>query len=213
MHIDIFHDTACPWCRIGKRHLRLALEAWDGEPVTARYRTFFLNETIPPEGDDFKTYMTAKGNGRIPLEHFFDGPRRAGAAVGLTFNFERITRAPNTFPSHQLIALTPDEHKEDVVDAIYDAYFEHGQDIGDLGVLAQIADAHGLNGRAIEEQIHAGAARDIVLADARWARQHGIGGVPFFVLDGAYGLSGAQPPRTMLQAIRQVAEREQTIEQ
>lgn len=53
MQIDVFHDTACPWCRIGKRHLRLALEQWDGPPVSVHYRTFFLNESIPPEGYDF----------------------------------------------------------------------------------------------------------------------------------------------------------------
>jgi predicted DsbA family dithiol-disulfide isomerase len=71
MIIDIFHDTACPWCRIGKRHLEIALESWSGEPVQVSYRSFFLNPTIPPEGYEFEQYMLAKGGGRIPLEISF----------------------------------------------------------------------------------------------------------------------------------------------
>ena len=78
MQIDLFHDTACPWCRIGKRHLQLALAQWDGEPVQVRYLTFFLNERIPAAGEDFKPYMNAKVGGRIPLEQMFAGPRQAG---------------------------------------------------------------------------------------------------------------------------------------
>jgi predicted DsbA family dithiol-disulfide isomerase len=79
MQIDLFHDTACPWCRIGKRHLQLALAQWDGEPVEVRYRTFFLNERMPMAGEDFEPYMQAKVGGRVSLEQMFAGPRQAGA--------------------------------------------------------------------------------------------------------------------------------------
>ena len=119
MHIDLFSDTVCPWCRIGKRHLELALQDWPGEPPTIRYRSFFLDPTIPPEGHDFREHMTAKGGGRVPLEQFFAAPRERGAAVGLTFNFEAITRAPNTLLSHRLVALAPEEKRGELLDALY----------------------------------------------------------------------------------------------
>lgn len=146
MQIDLFHDTVCPWCRIGKQHLKMALDRWEGEPVMVRYRSFFLNPDIPPEGYDFRSYLLAKGNGRISLDQWFDAPRRMGAAAGLTFNFEQIERAPNTLLSHRLIALASEESKEALVDAIYQAYFEQGRDIGRLEELVDIANEGGFDG-------------------------------------------------------------------
>lgn len=202
MHIDIFHDTVCPWCRIGKRHLQLALAEWDGEPVTVRYRAFFLNPNIPPEGYDFRPYMLAKGGGRLTLEDFFAGPRQRGAAVGLTFNFEAIERAPNSLLSHRLVYLAPEERRPDVLEAVYAAYFEHGRDIGDVDVLADIARETGLDAAAIRAQLATDAAESEVVADVDFARQAGISGVPFFIFNNRYAFSGAQP----VEVIRRVME-------
>jgi predicted DsbA family dithiol-disulfide isomerase len=204
MEIDIFHDTVCPWCRIGKRHLELALAGWDGPPVSVRYRSFFLNEDIPPEGYDFRPYMRAKGGGRIPLEQFFAAPRERGAAVGLTFHFERIEKAPNSTLSHRLIVLTPAERRAEMVDAIYAAYFEQGRDIGDVEVLLEIAAAHELDVPALRAQLAGDGGLEQVMADVRWARQQGISGVPFFVIGGRYGLSGAQPPEMIQRVLGEV---------
>jgi predicted DsbA family dithiol-disulfide isomerase len=204
MQIDLFHDTACPWCRIGKRHLQLALAQWKGEPVSVRYRTFFLNERIPAAGEDFTPYMNAKVGGRVPLEQMFDGPRRAGERVGLRFDFEAISRAPNTLLSHRLIALTPSSQKEAVIDAVYAAYFEQGRDIGDLGVLVDIAGEAGLDRDALSKSLLTDAAQEQVLADARWAQQAGISGVPFFIVNHQYAWSGAQPPEAILQMLKQI---------
>ena len=213
MQIDLFHDTACPWCRIGKANLLSALAEWKGEPVDVAYRTFFLNADIPTEGHDFESYMLAKGNHQMPLEGFFDGPRRAGQAAGLSFNFEQITKAPNTELSHRLIALAPDDAKSRVADAVYDAYFEHARDIGDLDVLVDIATACGLDGDEIRRQLKGDAAREQVLAEAQWAQQNGISGVPFFIIDGRYGLSGAQPAAAILSVMEQAQQAEQLAEQ
>lgn len=203
MRIDVFHDTACPWCRIGKQHLKLALAKWDGEPVEVYYHTFFLNADIPTEGYDFQSYMFAKGGGKMPLEGWFDAPRQMGAAVGVTFNFDKITRAPNTLLSHRLIALTPDEQQEAMIDALYAAYFEHGRDIGDLEVLVAIAVEQGLDAAVIRQKLVGDEAEAEILAEAREAHRLGINGVPFFVVNNLYGLSGAQPPEVLLQAIEQ----------
>lgn len=205
MHIDLFQDTVCPWCRIGKRHLQLALAQWDGAPVTVRYRAFLLDGRIPLAGEDFRAHMQTKTGGRVPLEQMFAGPRQAGERVGLHFNFEIITRAPNTLLPHRLIALAPADVKDAVVDAIYAAYFEDGRDIGDLGVLLELAGAVGLDQETLRTQLQGDAAQEEVLADLRWAQKAGITGVPFFIVDNQYAWSGAQPPEAIVQMLRQIA--------
>jgi predicted DsbA family dithiol-disulfide isomerase len=201
MQIDVFQDTACPWCRIGKKNLRDALAQWGGEDVTVRYRTFFLNDQIPPEGYPFRTYMTAKGGGRIPLQEFFDAPRRAGEAVGLTFNIDKIEVAPNTLLSHRLIALAPEEKKEALIDAIYAAYFEYARNIGDLEVLLDIAAQQGMDAAETRALLEGDAMEDEVVADYEWAKSMGISGVPLFIFDNRYALSGAQPIQAFLQVL------------
>jgi len=206
MHIDVFSDTVCPWCRIGKRHLELALSEWTGEPVSVRYRSFFLDPTLPAGGRDFREHMLAKGGGRMGLEDFFATPRQRGADVGLTFNFEDIEKAPNTTLSHRLAYVTPEDRRGEVLDAIYAAYFEHGRDIGDIDVLVNIAEEAGLDGAAIRAALVGDAGMADVLADIDFARQAGISGVPFFVFNDKYAFSGAQPPASILRVMQQVAE-------
>lgn len=206
MRIDVFQDTVCPWCRIGKAHMQIALDQWDGEPVEVYYHTFFLNPNIPDEGYDFAQYMNAKGGGRVPLAQWFDAPRRAGEAVGLTFNFEAIEHAPNSTLSHELIALAPDDKKEPIIDAVYAAYFEFGQNIGDIDVLVNIAEENDLDAVAVRQQLESHTKRNAVLKDAQQAQQLGITGVPFFVFNNQLGFSGAQPPQAFLQVFQQLAE-------
>ena len=205
MKIDVFFDTVCPWCRIGERNLKLAIQQWQGDPVTIRYHPFFLNANIPPEGYDFRSYMNLKGGGKVPLEQWFDAPRQAGAAVGLVFDFMAIGRAPNTLLSHRLIALTPAEYTEAMIDAIYAAYFEHGRDIGDVDVLVTIAAHVGLDAEQIRQQLLSDAAADEVLAAVAEAETLGITGVPFFVLNDQFAFSGAHPPRSILRVMQQAA--------
>ncbi|PJF42791.1 MAG: DsbA family oxidoreductase [Phototrophicales bacterium] len=206
MHIDIFHDTVCPWCRIGKQNLKIALQDWQGSPITIQYLAFFLDPTIPAEGRDFRTHMLNKGGGRISLEQFFDGPRRAGEAVGLKFNFEAIQYAPNTLLSHQLIALAPPTLQEATIDAIYKAYFEEARNIGELSVLVDIAAEVGLDTDQTRQQLERGEMRDKVLSEVALAHQLGVTGVPLFVFNNKFALSGAQPPHVFRQVLYQVEE-------
>jgi predicted DsbA family dithiol-disulfide isomerase len=205
MQIDVYHDIACPWCRIGKRNLAAALAEWQGEPVEVRYRSFFLNADIPAEGYDFQSYMRAKGGGNPDLEMWFDAPRQAGKRVGLTFNFDTIARAPNTLLAHRLIALTPDAQRTAMIEALYDAYFEHGQDVGDLEVLLRIASAHGLDSETLRERLENGDAEAEVLAEADYGARLGVSGVPLFVFNQQYALSGAQPAQVLTRVMEQVA--------
>jgi predicted DsbA family dithiol-disulfide isomerase len=161
------------------------------------YRAFFLNPTIPPEGYSFAEYMHAKGGGRMPLEQFFAGPRQMGLATGLIFNFEQITKAPNSLLSHALINLAPATARDAVIEAVYAAYFEFGRDIGDLETLVEIGAEQGMERVDLRTRLAAGEGRAQAEADARWAATHGINGVPFFIIDGKYAFSGAQPPEAI----------------
>ncbi len=169
MLVEVWQDTVCPWCRIGERHLQLALEQWQGAPVEVRYRSFFLDPTIPVEGREFGAAMAQKGGGQIPLEGFFAEPRRRGEAVGLKFNFEQITWMPNTMLSHRLVALAPEDRREAVLRAVYAAFFEHGRDIGRVDTLLDIAAAEGLDRDAMAEHLATDAGKAEVLADVREA--------------------------------------------
>jgi predicted DsbA family dithiol-disulfide isomerase len=120
MVIDIFQDTVCPWCRIGKKNLMDALAKWTGEDVEIRYRSFQLDPTTPLEGRPFKAIMESKfGNNPERLQAMLQQVTGAGAAVGVNFDFSGVELSPNTLKSHQLIVLAPEDKKKDVVDAIY----------------------------------------------------------------------------------------------
>ena len=208
IQIDLFHDTVCPWCRIGKTNLALALEQWQGETAEITYRSFFLDPSIPAEGRDFREHMLAKGGGRISLQQFFDAPRQLGAQSGLTFNFEKIEHAPNSLLSHRLIALTPPEKKESVIDAVYTAYFEEGRDIGSLDTLLEIAFEQELDSAEMGMLLEGTAAQEQVLGEAQWAQQQGINGVPFFIFNNRYAFSGAQPPAVILDVLERMISNE-----
>lgn len=204
--VDVVQDTVCPWCRIGKANLDAALRAWDGPPVVLRWHPFELDPTIPPEGMDFRTKMAAKmGRPASELGPVFDRVRQAGAGTGLSFDFDRIGRAPNTLRSHALIAGVPAAVRDAVIDAIHAAYFEEGRDIGDPETLVAVAAGAGVpedEARAILADPDALAA---VREEAAGLSQSGISGVPFFVFGGTHALSGAQPPAALLAAMRQAA--------
>ncbi len=184
--------------------MQRSLQQWQGEPITVEYKPFYLDPTIPPEGLDFRAKMNHKGGGQIPLEQFFDAPRQMGERVGLTFNFEDITRAPNTTLSHYLISLTPNEKVDSVIEDIYAAYFEHGQDIGDIEVLLKIAERHQLDAPSLRVQMMEAETQSRVQAEVEESYQLGISGVPFFVINHKYAFSGAQPPEVITQILEKI---------
>jgi len=204
MKITVYHDTVCPFCRIGKRHLQQALQQWQGEPVQVEYRAFFLNPSIPPEGVDFLPYMQAKFNGRVDLRQALDGPRRMGEAARLTFHMDKITKAPNSTLSHCLIALAPPEFREQVIEQVYAAYFEHGQDIGDIETLIQIGKKFEIEEDSLRRDLTSETVRAQVEAEAREAVRLGISGVPCFIINDKYVFSGAQPPEVITQILQKV---------
>lgn len=201
MHIDLYSDVACPWCRIGKQNLARALQLWaeqNDEPVTVTYRAFQLDPELPEEGRAFDEAMERKMGGPDSLKRVVDHVTKAGADVGLTFRFERVSKMPNTRLAHRFVALLPDEHKEAAVDALFKAYFEDGADVTQLDEILAIAERLSLDAAVIGARLARGEGGDAVDADLKRARQVGVTGVPFFVFNNRYALSGAYPPEELL---------------
>lgn len=167
-----------------------------------------LNPDIPEQGYDFREYIVAKWGEGISLEQFFDGPSQMGAEVGLIFNFDKITKAPNSLLAHCLIAVTPEHQQADMVEDLYAVYFEHGQDFGDEAVLLALAADHGLDRNQTQTQLRSEALREEIKAQVQDAYEVGVTGVPFFVINKKYAFSGAQPPEAILNILHQINERE-----
>lgn len=204
MKVDIYQDTVCPWCRIGKAHLFEAMEAWDGDPIEVTWHAFLLDPTTPPEGRTFASLVEKFGS-EERVHQMHDRVCQVGEACGLDFNFDQIQQFPNTIQSHQLIQITPPALQTQMSDAITGAYFEQGRDIGKLSVLLDVAEEVGLDRTVTEEKMQRGEGLELVQQDIEFARQAGISGVPMFVINDRYGISGAQPVEVFLEAFREIS--------
>ncbi|MCL6517146.1 MAG: DsbA family oxidoreductase [Alicyclobacillus sp.] len=202
MRIDIFQDTVCPWCRIGKAHLFEALARWREEPVEIRWRAFLLDPDAPDEGRP-ASVLAAKLGGEARMRQMHQRICQLGEACGIDFRFDAVERLPNTRLSHQLIAITPQTLRTRMVDAITRAYFEEGRDIGQLSVLLDLAASLGLDRDETRVRLEAGEGLASVEADLAFAREAGITGVPFFIFNDRLAVSGAQPVEVFVQALNE----------
>jgi predicted DsbA family dithiol-disulfide isomerase len=194
LKVEVASDVVCPWCYIGKRRLEKALALLDSEfDVQISWLPFQLNPDMPKEGMPRAEYRKAKF-GSLERSQALDARVIAeGKSEGIDFAFERIQRTPNTLAAHRLIALA--ENQSAVVDALFKAYFEEAKDIGDPEVLADIAAKCGVTGWP--EQ-----ARDVSELE-EGVRELGISAVPTFIFDRKLGVSGAYPPESLAEAMRQ----------
>ncbi len=200
MLIDIFHDTVCPWCRIGKKHLFDALSQIQ-QPANIRWHPFLLDNTIPPSGYEFRSFMRNRKNiEETELQQMFDYTQKAGEAAGVKLDFNKISLAVNTTLSHQLIALAPENIKNDIVEAIYKAYFEDNLNIGDIEIIIAIGTAHQLNPTELRRQLTDDAAIDKILAESIFARLNNITSVPFFIVNNKVQINGSHSVEVFVQA-------------
>ncbi|MDY0883117.1 DsbA family oxidoreductase [Dongia soli] len=198
MQLDIFSDTICPWCYIGKRRLERALQARPQPNLQLRWRAFQLNPGMPATGMERQQYMTAKFGSVERASRLYDTVTRIGAAEGITFRFDLILRTPNTLMSHRLcyVAATADL-QDAMLDRLYMAYFQEGLDIGDATILASLAREVDVPSDLAAEALAGTARIDTALASDFQARRQGINGVPYFIFNGRFGLSGAQEPEAL----------------
>jgi predicted DsbA family dithiol-disulfide isomerase len=206
MTIDVVSDAVCPWCFVGKRRLEAALTEAADKTVAVRWRPFQLDPTIPAEGLDRQAYMRAKFRDDARLAEVHQRLKALGAEVGIAFDFESIKRAPNTLDAHRLIRWAGESGvQEAVVERLFSAYFEQGEDIGDRDALEKIAQECGMNGEDVKRRFADEGDVAEVQAEIERARQIGVNGVPFFIFANKFAISGAQSAEVLARAMKEAA--------
>lgn len=206
IQIDIVSDAVCPWCYIGKRNIEAALADLPDVEAHIQWRPYQLDPTIPPEGVDRRTYMERKFGGRIGEIH--TRISEAGAVAGIPFAFEQIARSPNTLDAHRLIRWSWSAGRQDaVVENLFRAFFIEGKDIGARSVLLDVARASGMDETIVGNLLDGEFDKEEVRKEIIEAQNLGVTGVPFFIINGQFGLPGAQPPDVLKRAIGRAIEK------
>lgn len=205
--VDVWLDVACPWCAVGERRLDAVLEQLPfKDDVDVRFHSFQLDPHAPQRSEQTQTeYLAGRGLDPDALGAAHERLTSMGAELGLRFDHDAVIPS-NTFTAHRLIQAAGDAGVQaQVVAALFSAYFEHGLDVGDDAALHDVVVAAGLP-EDLADEVLADASKYLfeVTSDIDRAAQLGITGVPFYVLDGRYGISGAQPEETMVQALTRV---------
>ncbi|NKX54357.1 DsbA family oxidoreductase [Arthrobacter mobilis] len=206
MKVEIWSDVACPWCFIGKRRFEAALADFEHKDgVEVHWRSYQLDPTLPAHFDGTETqYLSQmKGMPEPQVRQMFEHVKAQAAGEGLAFDFDKIVVA-NSFTAHRFLHLAK-EHGlgAEAKEALLSGHFEKGEDIGDIEYLVCTGAALGLDEREVRDALEGNRFAEEVRADIAEARALGITGVPFFVLDRKYGISGAQPAEVFSQALKQ----------
>jgi len=203
--LDILSDPICPWCYIGKAHLDRALSAHPDHPFAVEWHPFQLNPDMPYGGMDRRDYLETKFGGREAANEVYGRIKNAAKSAGLSLDFDRIDRTPNTIDAHRLIHWAGLEGVQTAaVSRLFKAYFEDGRDIGNHGVLADIAEGIGLDREMIDRLLNSDADRQEVGARDAHTRSRGVTGVPTFVVGQKHVLPGAQPPEVWENVIEEL---------
>lgn len=207
MQIDFISDTVCPWCFIGKRRLARAVAMRPNISFDVRYRPYRLDPTVPKGGMDREAYMAAKfgKNGGIGEAQRMIAAE--GAKEGIEFDFAAIRKTPNTLDSHRLVRWAELTGVQDeVVERLFAAYFENGEDIGDIRVLADIADVSGMDGAQIADMLEGDQDVALVEREDKLAHEMGVTGVPAMIFANKIAVSGAREPEVLTMVIDKAVE-------
>jgi predicted DsbA family dithiol-disulfide isomerase len=212
MKVEIWSDVVCPWCYIGKRRFEKALAQFSHtDDVEVTYRAFELDPSQPKGRTENTAQMLARKYG-MPVAQAKTMQTRVeqtAAGEGLEYHLDR-TLSGNTVDAHRVLLLAKESGKQDaMVERFYRAYFTEGQSLFDHQSLVRLAVEAGLDAEEVRRVLATDAYADEVEADEREAHALGATGVPFFVVDGRYGVSGAQPSELFAQVLdRAWAERQ-----
>ena len=201
--VDVWSDIACPWCYIGKRKFEAGAEGFD---VEVEYHSFELSPDTPVDFDGSAADFLAKHKG-MPIEQvrpMLAQVTAIAAEVGLDYDYDALQHT-NTVKAHQLLHFAKAQGKQiEMKERLLRAYFVEGKHVGRAEDLADLAAEVGLDRDAALRALESDEYLEAVHADQEQAMRYGIRGVPFFVIDGKYGVSGAQAPETFAQALKQV---------
>lgn len=207
LKVDIWSDIACPWCFIGKRKFERAVEEFsaDGRAVEVEYHSFELSPDTPVdfEGSTTEYLAERKGMPVEQVEQMLAQVTSIAAAVGLDYDFDTVIHT-NTVRAHQVLHLAKAKGlQSEMKERLLSAYFEQGRHIGRAEDLADLAAEVGLDRAEVLAALETEEFLPDVRADINQARAYGISGIPFFVLDQKYGVSGAQESAVFVQALTQ----------
>lgn len=205
LYIDVISDVVCPWCYIGKKKLERALELYrernpDAAPPDVSWHPFQLNPDLPEGGIERSEYLRRKFGSHST--QVYARVSAVGTQVGIPFAFDKITRQPNTLGAHSLIMLaSASDLQSDVVEGLFRGYFIDGRDLNADEALSEIACSAGLGKPQVEACLASAQVREQVRSEDAKARSLGVEGVPFFVFNRRYAVSGAQDPEVLVDAM------------
>jgi predicted DsbA family dithiol-disulfide isomerase len=211
--VQIWSDVQCPWCYIGKRKFEAAVAQFEGD-VTVTYRSFELAPDTPVDFEGSPVDYLSQRKGISPEQAQMMVARVSGIAesVGLEYHYDRIHQT-NTVLAHELLHFAKAHGKQvELKERLLSAYFTEGRHIGLADDLAELAAEVGLDRAAAASALAEHTYLPDVKADMAQAVEYGIQGVPFFVIDDRYGISGAQETATFVEALRQAAAERETAE-
>lgn len=206
MKVEIWSDIACPFCYIGKKNYEKALESFaDASDIELEWYSFQLDPTIPKEGNegiDMVTYLEqSKGMPASQIQEMFGNISEMGKTAGIEFNFDKSVIA-NTMDAHRLLQLAKTKGLSNEAEGVlFKAYFTDGVDIGNLEELKSLGLSIGLEAADLDRVLNSDEFSYEVNQDIREGANIGVQGVPFFVLNRRYGISGAQPVGAFLETI------------
>ncbi|MBU8880450.1 DsbA family oxidoreductase [Bacillus sp. FJAT-29790] len=215
MKIEVWSDFVCPFCYIGKRRLEEAIAHFPHkDQVEVEFKSFELDQNAPKySGKNIHEVLAAKYG--MSIEQAKEANKSVGlqaASVGLTFNFDEM-KPGSTFDAHRLAKFAKTAGKESVLtEKLLHAYFTESKDLSDQETLADIAETVGIGRQeALNILQDKTAFANDVRIDEAIAQQYGISGVPYFIINQKYAISGAQPPETFANALQKVWEEESSV--
>jgi predicted DsbA family dithiol-disulfide isomerase len=205
--VDVVSDVVCPWCYIGKRRLEKAIDTLkDKFDFELEYHPFELNPNTPLSGVNQQEYLTKKfGGGEERYQQLTNHVSQVAAGEGLRFNFTKQLVLPNTRDAHRVIQFAEQEGKQlEAKEAFMKAYFEDGIDLSKKENVIGVAVGAGLTKQHVEQLLSTDEGLAQVAHAEREMQQLGITGVPFYIINNKYGVSGAQPSATFIQAFEDI---------
>ena len=191
--LDIISDPICPWCYIGKTLLDRALEAEPEHPFEIEWHPFQLNPDMPLVGMDRRAYLEGKFGGKEQAVKVYGQIDQYARDVGLELDLGAIKRTPNTLNAHRLIHWAGIEQRQSMVmSALFRAYFKEGRDIGDVGVLADLADTCGMDAALVQRLLATDEDLEGIREKDAGFRKMGVNSVPTSIIAGQHAVPGAQ---------------------
>jgi predicted DsbA family dithiol-disulfide isomerase len=209
VRIDVVSDVVCPWCFIGKSRLEKALNLKSSIPVEVHWRPYFLNDWIPRDGISREEYLTTKFGSPERYKGIAQRVKAAASAEGLVYDSDKMKRQPNTTDCHRLIRWAEADGKAaQMKQKLMDLYFTEGADLTDRATLANAAASVGLSADDVRSWLASDKDTAEVEREAQSAKEAGIEGVPCFIFDGQFAVSGAQTPEYLADAIERAAQQQ-----